>query len=190
MYSLLEYVTYWHYSKWQSNEPAHCQIDVQMSLYMMIFSWVWDYDNLKSHLLMLSSVHFLVFRNMSLMVGPLCTGLISTSLSHLGSRHRWTGSFGSGMITMLLHCSVVSSNPSGTIICCSYGLRNSFLNGCYSSYVTHLDGDWCAFAPILISNKMCPWSTHFLCTHCCIYCKTSVLFLHLPSFQLSCLDLQ
>ena len=75
-------------------------------------------------------------------------------LSHVGSRHRWTVPFSLGTITKLHHLAV-SPNPSGTIVCCSCNLFNSFLNGSCSTYAMHLGGTWCGLTP-LTCNKNVP----------------------------------
>ena len=49
--------------------------------------------------------------NTSLTARPLCTGLISTWLSPVGTKYRWTVPFGFGIVTKLLHHSAVSSTP-------------------------------------------------------------------------------
>ena len=45
--------------------------------------------------------------SMSLIVSPLCTGLMRAWLSHAGSRHRHTLLFGLGIMTNLLHYDVL-----------------------------------------------------------------------------------
>ena len=64
---------------------------------------------------------------MSFNVGPLCTGLISTSLSLARSRHSVTLSFALWTSTKLLHHLNVLYMLSGTIICCLCNLPTSFL---------------------------------------------------------------
>ena len=66
--------------------------------------------------------------NISLVVEPLCTVLISALYSLGGSRHNITFPFGMNMDTKLLHHSDVSSRSRGTIIYCFFILLNSSLN--------------------------------------------------------------
>ena len=55
----------------------------------------------------------------------------------------------------LLHCSVISSTPSGASGCCSCSL--SLLNGSCSAYGTHLGGIWYGFAASLtLGEKVSP----------------------------------
>ena len=50
----------------------------------MNFYQVQGYNNLKWPLLVLGIIHFFTFGNISLIVGPLCTGLISVRVSFVG----------------------------------------------------------------------------------------------------------
>ena len=60
------------------------------------------------------------------MVWPLCTGLISVSLSLVESRYRQMVPFSFRSITKQLQHSAISSTPRGMLICCSCRCPSSF----------------------------------------------------------------
>ena len=65
--------------------------------------------------------------------GTLCTCLMSTWLSLVGSRHSHTVPLGLGMRTKLLHYSIILSITKGTIVSSFCNLSNSFLRGSCSA---------------------------------------------------------
>ena len=71
--------------------------------------------------------------NISLSVGPLCTGLINAWLSHAGSKHSLTLPLALGTNTKLLHHSNVLSTPSGVLMSISCSHFSSSLNGSCST---------------------------------------------------------
>ena len=68
--------------------------------------------------------------------------LISTWLSHVGSRHGLTLPLGFGSHMKLLHHSAVSYIPKDVSMSCCWSLCNSFLNSFCSAYATCLGDAW------------------------------------------------
>ena len=67
--------------------------------------------------------------NILLSVGPLCTGLINSWLSHAGSKHSLTLLLALGTNTKLLHHSDVSSTPSSVMMSIFCRHLSSSFNG-------------------------------------------------------------
>ena len=142
-----------------------CQTDMQMCLGTMIFHQIWGCGRLILHPLWSYSAHLLAWGSVSLIVGLLCTGLISTLLSYTGSRHRYTVLLGLGIITKLLqHFSPILSTHSVASIWCSC-VSSSFLNGPFSTYATYLGSAWYDFTsslPAVEALNSCQYVTLFM----------------------------
>ena len=104
------------------------------------------------------------FGKISLCVGPLWTGLISTWLSLAGSRHSLTLPLGFGKSTKLLHHYVVSSMPNGVIISYCWNLSNFHLNSFLSAYATCCGDAWYGLLSGFTCNENIP-SKHPIPVH-------------------------
>ena len=113
-----------------------------------------------------SFVHFV---NISLMVVPLYTGLISAWLSLAGSRHRQMVPFCFGTVTKLLFHSAVSSPPRRRIIYCSCRCSTSCLNGFCNAYTTCVIGARYDFVCSLTCNENVPLKHPMPEKHLCMY---------------------
>ena len=115
---------------------------------------------------------------MSLTVHSLCSGHISTWLSHVESKQHCTVPFGLDTTMKLLHHSAVSSTPSDYIICCSCNLFQFFFNYSSSAYATPVGIAWYGFMPSLTCEENVtlkypiPANTlsDLLCISCAIFC--------------------
>ena len=142
-----------------------CQIGTQM---------LWWYDDLSSSLRLwypeLASIWqryfmFFNFGKISLSVGPLWTGLMSTWFSLGGSKHSLTFQLGLGMRTKLLYHSAVSSMPSGVMMSCCWNLPDSSLNSFCNAYAMCLRGAWYGLLSRLAAKKCIP-SKHLIPLKC------------------------
>ena len=112
------------------------------------------YDISNLHQLWSYGIH-VSLGSISLNIGPLCTGLISTWLSLVESRCKHTVLSGLGTMTKLLYHSAFLYTPSGaSISCCS--VSSSLMNGFCSVYVMCLRSGWYGFVSSLPCREKVP----------------------------------
>ena len=161
VYLLLEHITCWCHSKWQS----HVSVPTKWTRNVV------KYDDCPSKFRLWypepasMSVRYLTPASLcriSLNLGLLWIGLTSALLSLAGSRHHCNLPLALGTSTKLLQYSHISSTPSGTIICCFCSWSCSSLSSSCSAYATLLGSAWHGWLPYFTCNLYVPSNTWFL----------------------------
>ena len=148
IYFSFKHVYCWGMAKWYFCVPVSNKMACKCCYIWWVFHLIPGFENLSWH-------HMCVnFGNMSLVVGPLCTCLMSTWFNLVGLRHSHTNLFGLGTCTKLLHQSGVSSIPRGTTICCCNSQSNSSFNGLCNVYAMPLKGTSYGLAQLWLAVRM------------------------------------